>query len=91
MSRELSAKDKAFLAEKAKLQKQIRDLKNDVIYWKNAADAALETSAKFETLYFDLLDKLDLGDEEFKAHLERTKKLESLLKPLEIVGSMNLY
>lgn len=80
MSRELTAKDKAFVREKQKLQKEIRMMyKLADNYKKEAMEKTIEL-AKLQNKYDALLAEINISDGDFESHLERVKKNEETLK-----------
>ena len=61
-----TAKDLAFDRERAKLTSDIRKLREEVSYWRNAADKANECANQFEELYLESLEYLNMTPEELQ-------------------------
>lgn len=97
MSRQLSAKDKAFLAEKQKLQKTISSLEVTLATQKAASDKAIkeliEEIKQLQTVIAGFEAHSHLSASEMAAHVEREQKgtqaLDKLLSlPNALYGGM---
>lgn len=97
MSRQLSAKDKAFLAEKQKLQKTISSLEVTLATQKAAGDKAIkelmEEIKRLQTVIAGFEAHSHLSASEMAAHVEREQKgtqaLDKLLSlPNALYGGM---
>lgn len=97
MSRQLSAKDKAFLAEKQKLQKTISSLEVTLATQKAASDKAIkelmEEVKQLQTVIAGFEAHSHLSASEIAAHVEREQKgtqaLDKLLSlPNALYGGM---
>jgi len=73
--RQMSAKDKKFEEERLKLKKRIRELEEDVRYWKALAEQnrKLYESQKDKTAMME--KQAGISAEELKEHMERTARL----------------
>lgn len=97
MSRQLSAKDKAFLAEKQKLLNRIRELEANLVTQKDFARAIIDEQAeeikRLKTVIAGFEAHSHLSASEMAAHVEREQKgtqaLDKLLSlPNALYGGM---
>ena len=97
MSRQLSAKDKAFLAEKQKLLNRIRELEANLVTQKDFARAVIDEQAEeikqLKTVIAGFEAHSHLSASEMAAHVEREQKgtqaLDKLLSlPNALYGGM---
>lgn len=97
MSRQLSAKDKAFLAEKQKLLNRIRELEANLVTQKDFARAVIDEQAEeikqLQTVIAGFEAHSHLSASEMAAHVERekngTQALDKLLSlPNALYGGM---
>ena len=92
MNKNKSAKDIAWDKERAKYQKQIRDLKEEVKIWSNECYTYKDMALNLMEENAKLKDALNLSEEELKILLDKTKKekhLASLLSVLNRVSEGN--
>ena len=90
MSRNKSAKDIAWDKERAKYQKQIRDLKEDVKIWSNECYTYKDMALNLMEENAKLKDALNLSEEDLKLLLDKAKRqehLSSLLGVINMVGN----
>lgn len=85
--RELTAKDKAFLREKVKLQKQASIERDKRL----AAEREIEELKRQKEELFERLREFEhyhnIDSDKLHEHMERTKKIESFLRLCEYINS----
>ena len=92
MNKNKSAKDIAWDKERAKYQKQIRDLEEDVRIWSNECYTYKDMTLNLMEENEKLKEALNLSEEDLKLLLDKTKKekhLASLLSVLDRVSKEN--
>lgn len=94
MSRQLSAKDKAFLVEKQKLLNRIRELQTNLVTQKAFIDEQEEEIKRLKTIIAGFETHSHLSASEMAAHVEREQKgtqaLDKLLNlPNALYGGMH--
>ena len=85
-----SAKDIAWDKERAKYQKQIRDLKEDVKIWSNECYTYKDMALNLMEENAKLKDALNLSEEDLKLLLNESKNrehLSSLLGVVDMIGN----
>lgn len=81
-----TAKDIAFDKERAKLKSEIAKLREEVLYWKTANDKAQECASKFEQLYLESLEYLEMTPEQFKKMREASEGVNKMLNLMNMTG-----
>ena len=90
MNKNKSAKDIAWDKERAKYQKQIRDLSEMVDIWQKEFMNASDLCNKLSEENIKLKEALNLSEEDLKLLLNTAKRqehLSSLLKVIDMVGN----
>ena len=91
MNKNKSAKDIAWDKERAKYQKQIKDLSEAVEVWQEEFRNASELCNKLLEENTKLKEALNLSEEDLKLLLKETKNkehLSSLFRVLDMIGDM---
>ena len=90
MNKNKSAKDIAWDKERAKYQKKIRDLEEDVKIWSNECYTYKDMALNLMEENAKLKDALNLSEEDLKLLLDQAKRqehLSSLLGVINMVGN----
>lgn len=89
MSRNKSAKDIAWDKERAKYQKQIRDLSDAVEVWKEEFRGAADLCNKLSEENAKLKEALNLSEEDLKLLLDKAKKEKHLASLFGVIDRMS--